>query len=238
MAFVVAVFATSQRRHVAEQTLQRAGHTYLVFGDAATAVAEVADGTADLLIVDGRVPGLSVAQVCEAMDAQPATADIPIVVCDPVVPGGRRVVSTQLTPAALETTVAAALAAGAGAVRDRVLLVEDDDAIAEPLIDGLARYGIRVDRVSTGAAALAAPPAALVLLDLGLPDMDGLQVCRELRSAHDVPVIMLTARGDETDRVVGLELGADDYLAKPFSVRELVARIRAVGRRTYAGRIA
>ena len=114
----------------------------------------------------------------------------------------------------------------------RVLLVEDDASIAEPLIDGLARYGFLVDRVATGAAALSAPPAAMVLLDLGLPDIDGLEVCRRLRRTGDVPVIMLTARGDECDRVVGLELGADDYLAKPFSLRELVARMRAVSRRT------
>jgi DNA-binding response OmpR family regulator len=113
----------------------------------------------------------------------------------------------------------------------KVLLVEDDDSIAEPLAEGLARYGIVVDRVATGAAALAAPPAALVLLDLGLPDIDGLEVYRQLRRTHDVPVIMLTARGDEVDRVAGLELGADDYLTKPFSMRELVARMRAVHRR-------
>ncbi|GAA0805094.1 response regulator transcription factor [Spirilliplanes yamanashiensis] len=118
----------------------------------------------------------------------------------------------------------------------RVLLVEDDDSIAEPLADGLARYGMAVRRVATGAAALAArpgePPAEMVLLDLGLPDIDGLEVCRRLRRDGDVPLIMLTARGDEADRVLGLELGADDYLAKPFSVRELVARMHAVGRRT------
>ena len=115
----------------------------------------------------------------------------------------------------------------------RVLLVEDDDSIAEPLGDGLARYGFQVQRVATGAAALAAPPAAMVLLDLGLPDIDGLEVCRKLRRTDDISVIMLTARGDEADRVAGLELGADDYLAKPFSVRELVARMRAVGRRSH-----
>jgi DNA-binding response OmpR family regulator len=114
----------------------------------------------------------------------------------------------------------------------RVLLVEDDASIAEPLIDGLARYGFQVDWVATGAAALSAPHAEMVLLDLGLPDMDGLEVCRRLPRTGDASVIMLTARGDECDRVVGLELGADDYLAKPFSLRELVARMRAVGRRT------
>lgn len=115
----------------------------------------------------------------------------------------------------------------------KVLLVEDDDTIAEPLAEGLARYGIDVDRVATGAAALAAPAAALVLLDLGLPDIDGFEVYRQLRRNGAVPVIMLTARGDEADRVAGLELGADDYLAKPFSTRELVARMRAVHRRTH-----
>ncbi|BCJ62437.1 response regulator transcription factor [Micromonospora endophytica] len=113
-----------------------------------------------------------------------------------------------------------------------VLLVEDDDSIAEPLVDGLARYGIRARRVVTGAQALAAPPADMVLLDLGLPDIDGIEVCRTLRRRTDTPVIMLTARGGEADRVLGLELGADDYLAKPFSLRELVARMHAVGRRT------
>ncbi|MFJ2560600.1 MULTISPECIES: response regulator [unclassified Streptomyces] len=114
----------------------------------------------------------------------------------------------------------------------QVLLVEDDVSIAEPLVDGLARYGITVQWVCTGDAALDAPRGDMVLLDLGLPDMDGIDVCRELRQDSDVPIIMLTARGTEADRVVGLELGADDYLAKPFSLRELVARIRAVTRRS------
>lgn len=114
----------------------------------------------------------------------------------------------------------------------RVLLVEDDDSIAEPLAEGLARYGIVVDRVATGAEALRAPLNEMVLLDLGLPDVDGIEVCRRLRLTGDIPVIMLTARGDEADRVLGLELGADDYLSKPFSVRELVARMRAVVRRS------
>ncbi|OJF12806.1 response regulator transcription factor [Couchioplanes caeruleus] len=113
----------------------------------------------------------------------------------------------------------------------RVLLVEDDDSIAEPLVAGLSRYGMAVRRVATGADALAAPRPEMVLLDLGLPDIDGIEVCRRLRSTDDIPLIMLTARGDEADRVIGLELGADDYLAKPFSLRELVARMHAVGRR-------
>jgi len=114
----------------------------------------------------------------------------------------------------------------------RILIVEDDDAIAEPLAKGLARAGFQVDRVATGAEALAAAPADLVLLDLGLPDLDGYEVCRRLRASSDVPIIVVTARGEEVDRVVGLELGADDYVVKPFGIRELVARIRAVTRRT------
>ncbi len=113
----------------------------------------------------------------------------------------------------------------------RLLLVEDDDAIAGPLVKGLAREGFEVTRVATGADALAAGPADLVLLDLGLPDIDGYEVCRRLRAESEVPIIVITARGDEVDRVVGLELGADDYVVKPFGFRELVARIRAVSRR-------
>jgi two-component system response regulator RegX3 len=113
----------------------------------------------------------------------------------------------------------------------RVLLVEDDDAIAEPLTAGLARYGFGVSRARTGAEALAAPPHEVVLLDLGLPDMDGIDVCRRLRAASTVPIIVITARSEEVDRVLGLELGADDYMVKPFGFRELVARIRAVTRR-------
>ena len=112
-----------------------------------------------------------------------------------------------------------------------VLLVEDDIPIAVSLVDGLRAAGHRVTHVGTGAAALAAPLVDVVLLDLGLPDMDGRDVCRELRAKSTVPIIMLTARGDEFDRVLGLELGADDYVTKPFSFRELVARIRAVTRR-------
>ena len=113
-----------------------------------------------------------------------------------------------------------------------VLLVEDDPSIAEPLRIGLEREGFRVQPVRTGREALDAPGADLVLLDLGLPDMDGYEVCRQLRVRSDVPIIVVTARGEEVDRVVGLELGADDYVVKPFGVRELVARMRAVTRRT------
>jgi DNA-binding response OmpR family regulator len=116
----------------------------------------------------------------------------------------------------------------------RILLVEDEDTIAEPLAAGLRREGFDVERAATGGAALAASTADLVLLDLRLPDMDGLDVCRRLREHSDVPIIVVTARGEEADRVVGLELGADDYVGKPFGLRELIARIRAVTRRTAA----
>ncbi|MDI6104325.1 response regulator transcription factor [Actinoplanes sp. NEAU-A12] len=114
----------------------------------------------------------------------------------------------------------------------RVLLIEDDETIAEPLVEGLQSYGMSVRWLATGADGLRGPYGDIVLLDLGLPDMDGIDVCRGIRQASDVPVIILTARGEETDRVLGLELGADDYLAKPISLRELIARIRAVTRRT------
>ncbi len=120
----------------------------------------------------------------------------------------------------------------------RVLIVEDDDAIAAPLAKGLEREGLDVDRVQTGADALGRSlddpddhPVDVVLLDLGLPDIDGFDVCRQLRARSDVPIIVVTARSEEVDRVVGLELGADDYIVKPFGFRELVARIRAVARR-------
>ena len=114
----------------------------------------------------------------------------------------------------------------------KVLIVEDEDAIAEPLAEGLSREGFTVERAASGRAALEASGADLVLLDVGLPDVDGFSVCRELRSRSDVPIIMVTAKGQEVDRVVGLELGADDYIVKPFGFRELLARIRAVTRRT------
>jgi DNA-binding response OmpR family regulator len=113
----------------------------------------------------------------------------------------------------------------------RVLLVEDDDGIAVPLVEGLIRAGFSVERVATGAAALDGRECDIVLLDLGLPDMDGLDVCRQLRTRSDVPIVVVTARDDEIDRVLGLEIGADDYVVKPFGMRELIARIRAVTRR-------
>ena len=120
---------------------------------------------------------------------------------------------------------------GSKVVIVRVLLVEDDDTIADPLSKGLQREGFDIERVSSGSAAMEAPQPDVVLLDLGLPDIDGYEVCRRMRATSDVPILFLTARSDEIDRVVGLELGADDYVVKPFGFRELVARIRAVTRR-------
>lgn len=111
------------------------------------------------------------------------------------------------------------------------MLVEDDEAIAEPLCDGLRRQGFAVDWVTTGVEALNADVGDLVLLDLGLPDLDGEVVCRRLRERTSVPIIVVSARADEVDRVTMLEMGADDYVVKPFGFRELVARIRAVLRR-------
>jgi two-component system, OmpR family, response regulator RegX3 len=113
----------------------------------------------------------------------------------------------------------------------RVLVVEDDPAIAGPLTRGLTRAGYDVEHVATAAQALAATSVDLVLLDLGLPDADGIDVCRQLRASSAVPIIVVSARTDELDRVLGLELGADDYVVKPFGMRELMARIRAVLRR-------
>ena len=117
----------------------------------------------------------------------------------------------------------------------RILVVEDDMQIARNLRDYLEVAGFEVVAVGDGSAALASARGErpdLVVLDLGLPSVDGLDVARELRRTSNVPIVMLTARGEESDRVVGLELGADDYLVKPFSPKELVARVRAVLRRT------
>jgi two-component system response regulator RegX3 len=116
----------------------------------------------------------------------------------------------------------------------RVLVVEDEDSISEPLAYMLRKEGFEVSVAENGPAGLATfdrDGADLVLLDLMLPGLSGTEVCRELRTRSAVPVIMLTARDSEVDKVVGLELGADDYVTKPFSHRELVARIRAVLRR-------
>lgn len=115
----------------------------------------------------------------------------------------------------------------------RLLVVEDDNAIAVPLVEGLERAGYEATRVASGAAALAhLGQADLMLLDLGLPDMEGSDLCRRVRGASRLPIIVVSARGDESDRVLALELGADDYVVKPFGMQELVARIRAVSRRT------
>ena len=115
----------------------------------------------------------------------------------------------------------------------RLLIVEDDPGIAGPLQEGLERHGFSVVHTASGQEAVSlASTVDLVLLDLGLPDLDGKDVCREVRARANVPIIVLTARGDEIDRVLLLELGADDYLVKPFGFRELVARIGAVTRRT------
>ncbi len=120
----------------------------------------------------------------------------------------------------------------------KLLVIEDDLSIAEPLCEGLTREGFEVRHVTTGRAgldALSTDPVDLVLLDLGLPDLDGRVVCREVRANSQTPIIAVTARSDEIDRVTLLELGADDYVVKPFGFRELVARIGAVLRRTTIG---
>ncbi|OMI36816.1 response regulator transcription factor [Streptomyces sparsogenes] len=119
----------------------------------------------------------------------------------------------------------------------RVLVVDDDPTVSEVVAGYLDRAGFAVDVAADGPTAVArasARPPDLVVLDLMLPGMDGLEVCRRLRAAGPLPVIMLTARGDEEDRVLGLEIGADDYVTKPFSPRELVLRVESVLRRTGA----
>jgi two-component system, OmpR family, response regulator RegX3 len=121
--------------------------------------------------------------------------------------------------------------------RPRILLVEDEASIAVPFGDALVREGFDPVVAGTGAEALRLARETspdLVLLDLGLPDADGRDVCRALRRESSVPIVMVTARGTETDRIVGLELGADDYVVKPFSAAEVAARIRAVLRRAGA----
>jgi DNA-binding response OmpR family regulator len=118
--------------------------------------------------------------------------------------------------------------------RARVLVVEDDNGIATQMVRGLARAGYEADQVATGADALLQTSADVVLLDLGLPDIDGIEVCRQLRARSDAAIIVVTARGEEGDRVLALDEGADDYLVKPFGLAELLARIRAVLRRTMA----
>lgn len=123
----------------------------------------------------------------------------------------------------------------------RVLHIDDDTRFAELVAAYLAQNGVTAEHAPDGGRGLAmleASPYDAVLLDVMMPGLDGLEVCRRIRARSNVPVLMLTARGDETDRVVGLELGADDYLPKPVSPRELLARIRAVLRRAQPGAVA
>jgi len=121
---------------------------------------------------------------------------------------------------------------------ERLLLIEDDAGLAAMLGEFLGTHGFRVSARGTaaeGIALLSEERFDALILDVMLPDADGFDVCRRVRAGSDVPILMLTARGDETDRIVGLELGADDYLPKPFNPRELVARVRAILRRRGAG---
>lgn len=124
-------------------------------------------------------------------------------------------------------------------MREKVLVVEDDPAIREALSYNLGKEGYEVQAVGNGVAALEAArgtPPDIVVLDLMLPELDGFDVTRTLRKESNVPILMLTARDDEIDRVLGLELGADDYLTKPFSMRELLARVKAMLRRVRIGK--
>jgi DNA-binding response OmpR family regulator len=119
-------------------------------------------------------------------------------------------------------------------VTDRLLLIEDDVRLAEMVRDYLGGAGFRVSHATNGAAGLALHAREAfdaIVLDLMLPDMDGLDVCRQVRARAATPILMLTARGDAMDRIVGLEMGADDYLPKPFEPRELLARLKAILRR-------
>ena len=121
---------------------------------------------------------------------------------------------------------------------DRILMIEDDEHLAAMVSEYLSSNGFEVvvaPRGERGLSALEAGGFEAVLLDVMLPDLDGFEVCRRIRARGDVPVLMLTARGDDTDRIVGLELGADDYLPKPFNPRELLARLKAILRRRRAG---
>jgi DNA-binding response OmpR family regulator len=126
-------------------------------------------------------------------------------------------------------------------VTDRILLIEDDPRLAEMVRDYLGGAGFRVARAASGSSGLAMHSREAfdaIVLDLTLPDMDGLEVCRQVRSRAATPILMLTARGDAMDRVIGLEMGADDYLPKPFEPRELLARLKAILRRGAAPRTA
>ena len=116
--------------------------------------------------------------------------------------------------------------------RVRILVIEDDDAISAALVKGLQREGYVANSAKTAAAALNALPADFILLDLGLPDRDGFDLFHALRAVSAAPIIMVTARGAEEDRIAGLDIGADDYVVKPFGLRELIARMNAVLRRS------
>ena len=122
-----------------------------------------------------------------------------------------------------------------GMARTSVLVVEDDLGIATQIVRGLRRGGYDADHVTTGGEALRWGDPDVVLLDLGLPDTDGVEVCRRLRERSRVAIIVVTARGEEPERVLALDAGADDYLVKPFGLAELLARIRAVLRRVHPG---
>jgi len=141
-------------------------------------------------------------------------------------------------PSDLYTEAAASYLVFVTSPQVSVLVVEDDPGIATQLVRGLERAGYTADSVAMGAEALRRPASDVVLLDLGLPDVDGIDVCRRLRASSDTAIIVVTARGEEADRVLALDEGADDYLVKPFGLAELLARIRAVlrrGHRTVGG---
>lgn len=113
-----------------------------------------------------------------------------------------------------------------------ILIVEDEQSIAEPLAAGLNRDGFQTTIVNYGSTAIQSLGSKdLIILDLGLPDMDGIEVLKQIRKMSDIPIIILTARGDEMDRVIGLEIGADDYVVKPFSLRELITRVKVISKR-------
>ncbi|GAA5210188.1 response regulator transcription factor [Streptomyces thinghirensis] len=150
-------------------------------------------------------------------------------------PDGRRSGSPGAPPNGSPDTPRNGPPPGSPPTTARVLVVDDDPTVAEVVAGYLDRAGYVVDRADDGPTALARAAAHrpdLVVLDLMLPGMDGLEVCRRMRGQGPVPVIMLTARGDEDDRILGLEVGADDYVTKPFSPRELVLRVESVLRRT------
>ncbi|WP_406132491.1 response regulator transcription factor [Streptomyces anthocyanicus] len=175
------------------------------------------------------VPAVPAAEAATVLATGPATVS-------PAAPATVPVLEpTAATAAAAEPAAATAPAVAPAADPARILVVDDDPTVAEVVAGYLDRAGYRVDRAGDGPEALARAAGHrpdLVVLDLMLPGMDGLEVCRRLRGQGPVPVIMLTARGDEDDRVLGLEVGADDYVTKPFSPRELVLRVESVLRRT------